>query len=127
MFEMPCLMGKYRQQFPMGILGQKVIGDADGTEKRKLQHKGIFGCALGRFVIHFDPPHLFPASFQQLQNILFQLSFLKFLPLLLFIYPFFMVYPYYKISKITYAEAILGDLWQDKLKATIKRWRRYSL
>ncbi len=59
--------------------------------------------------------------------LLFQLSFLKFLPLLLFIYPFFIVYPYYKISKITYAEAILGDLWQDKLKATIKRWRRYSL
>lgn len=59
--------------------------------------------------------------------LMYILSFAKFIPLLLFVYPFFMLFPYYKICKVTFAEAMLGDLWQDKLKASIKRWRRYTL
>ena len=62
-----------------------------------------------------------------LRYLMFILSFLKFIPLMLFIYPCFMIYPYYKICRVTFAEAMLGDLWQDKLRASIKRWRRYSL
>ncbi len=57
----------------------------------------------------------------------FHLTFVKFIPLFVFIYPLFVVYPYYKICKVTFAEEILGDYWQDKLRATVRRWRRYSL
>ena len=57
----------------------------------------------------------------------FHLTFVKFIPLFILIYPFFVVYPYYKTCKVTLSEEILGDYWQDKLKASVRRWRRYSL
>lgn len=56
----------------------------------------------------------------------FTLSFVKFIPTLVFVYPIFVVYPYFQICYIILMEDILGDYWQDKMPGMIKRWRKYS-
>ena len=62
-----------------------------------------------------------------MKYLMFMLSFAKFVPFFILIQPIFIVYPYYKICLVTFAEEILGDYWQDKMAASIRRWRRYSL
>lgn len=59
--------------------------------------------------------------------IYFMLSFAKFIPAMLFIYPFFGIYPFYRMCYIVLMEDILGDYWQDKMPGMIKRWRKYSV
>lgn len=58
--------------------------------------------------------------------IFFMLSFVKFTPTLVFVYPIFVIYPYFEICYIILMEDILGDYWQDKMSGMIKRWRKYS-
>ncbi|MBR1423719.1 MAG: hypothetical protein IJ571_09810 [Ruminococcus sp.] len=62
-----------------------------------------------------------------MRYLMFVLSFAKFVPLFILIQPIFIVYPYYKVCLVTFAEDILGDYWQDKMSASIRRWRRFSL
>ena len=62
---------------------------------------------------------------QHYRYISFLMSFAKFLPALLLVYPFFVIYPYFKTSYIVFIQDIMGDYWQDKMPAIIKRWRKY--
>lgn len=55
----------------------------------------------------------------------FILSFIKFLPLCLFIYPIFVVIPYFMFSYVVFIKDIMGDYWQDKLPAMIQRWEKH--
>lgn len=57
---------------------------------------------------------------------MFLLSFVKFLPALLLVYPFFTIFPYFMICYILLMEDFLGDYRQDKMPAMIKRWRKYQ-
>ena len=58
--------------------------------------------------------------------ILFKLSFLKFVPLLIFFYPLFLLEPYYTMCSCAFAEDIMGNYWQDKSPAMIQRWNKYA-
>ena len=60
------------------------------------------------------------------QYIRFMLSFVKYLPLLLLFYPWFMLEPYYKMSCCAFAESVMGNYWQDKYPAMIQRWNKYA-
>ena len=54
------------------------------------------------------------------------LSFAKFLPLLVLVYPLFIFVPYYRASQAVLAEEIMGSYWHDKLPAMVKRWNKYA-
>lgn len=56
----------------------------------------------------------------------FVFSFLKFIPLLLFVYPVFVLVPYYVFSRLTFIEDIMGIYWQDKMPAMIQRWKKHA-
>ncbi|MBR4555116.1 MAG: hypothetical protein IKO27_05925 [Ruminococcus sp.] len=56
----------------------------------------------------------------------FVLSFVKYLPALLLFYPIYVLEPYYKMSCCVLAEEFMGDYWQDKYPAMIKRWNKYA-
>lgn len=51
--------------------------------------------------------------------------YIKFLPLLLLVYPYFAVYPYFRVSYALFMRELLGDRNQDKLPGMIKRWKKY--
>lgn len=57
--------------------------------------------------------------------IFFILSFVKYVPSFVFIYPIFAFYPYFKICYILYMEDNLGTYCQDKMPGMIKRWKKY--
>lgn len=54
------------------------------------------------------------------------LSFAIYLPAMLAIYPIFLFVPYYRLTMMTFAKEVMGDYWQDKLPAMIKRWNKYA-
>lgn len=54
------------------------------------------------------------------------LSFVVYLPLMLLIYPIFVVYPFWAASYCTMVKDIMGDYWQDKMPAMIRRWQKYQ-
>ncbi len=54
------------------------------------------------------------------------LSFAKYIPLLLLIYPYFVFEPYFKMTFIAFAEDVMRSYWQDKYPAMIKRWNKYA-
>ncbi|MBQ8965083.1 MAG: hypothetical protein IJ063_00720 [Ruminococcus sp.] len=55
----------------------------------------------------------------------FMLHFAMFLPAMLLIYPFFVVYPYFKVSYSLFMYEMLGDKNHDKMPGMIKRWKKY--
>lgn len=55
----------------------------------------------------------------------FMAYFIKFVPALLLVYPYFAVYPYLKVSYALFMRELLGDRNQDKLPGMIKRWKKY--
>ncbi len=52
-------------------------------------------------------------------------SFLPLVPLVLLIYPFFLIYPYWAVSYNSMIKDIMGDYWQDKMPSMIRRWQKY--
>ena len=60
-----------------------------------------------------------------LKYISFLASFVKFLPLIILVYPVFAIYPYFKVCYVTFMEDILGDYRRDKMPGMIKRWKKY--
>lgn len=56
---------------------------------------------------------------------MFLLSFCIYIPTIVFIYPVFAIYPYFQICYTVLMEEILGEYWQDKMPAMIKRWKKY--
>lgn len=54
------------------------------------------------------------------------LSFVPYLPLLVLVYPIFLFVPFYRLTMMSLAREIMGDYWQDKLPAMIKRWNKYA-
>lgn len=52
-------------------------------------------------------------------------KFILLLPLVLLVYPVFVLYPYYKICYTLLIDELLGDFKQDKMPGMIKRWRKY--
>ena len=53
------------------------------------------------------------------------LSFMIYVPLLLMIYPFFLVYPFWAASYNIMIKDIMGSYWQDKMPSMIRRWEKY--
>ncbi|MBQ8119760.1 MAG: hypothetical protein IJ172_03160 [Ruminococcus sp.] len=53
------------------------------------------------------------------------LSFVVYLPLMVLIYPIFVLYPFWAASYDTLIKDIMGDYWQDKMPAMIRRWQKY--
>lgn len=53
------------------------------------------------------------------------LSFAVYLPLMVLIYPIFVLYPFWAASYDTLIKDIMGDYWQDKMPAMIRRWQKY--
>ncbi|MBR6044235.1 MAG: DUF975 family protein [Ruminococcus sp.] len=53
-------------------------------------------------------------------------SFVKYIPLMLLIYPIFAIEPYIRVSFAMLAKDIMGSYWQDKYPAMIKRWSKYA-
>ena len=51
--------------------------------------------------------------------------FVKFLPTLIFVYPIFAFYPYFKVSYSLFMREMLGDRSTDKLPGMIRRWKKY--
>ena len=62
---------------------------------------------------------------KHVRYITFVASYLKFLPFMLLIYPFFGVYPYFKVSYSLFMYELLGDKNHDKMPGMIKRWKKY--
>ena len=54
------------------------------------------------------------------------LSFVVYLPLMILIYPIFVIYPFLETSYSTMVKDIMGDYWQDKVPAMIRRWQKYQ-
>ena len=54
----------------------------------------------------------------------FVIYFVKFLPTLIFVYPIFAFYPYFKVSYSLFMREMLGDRSTDKLPGMI-RWKKY--
>ncbi|WP_295152473.1 hypothetical protein [uncultured Ruminococcus sp.] len=55
----------------------------------------------------------------------FLLHFLKFLPAMVLVYPFFAIYPYFKVCYALFMYEMLGERNHDKLPGMIKRWKKY--
>lgn len=55
----------------------------------------------------------------------FMLHFVKFLPAVLLVYPFFAIYPYFKVSYSLFMYELMGNGKKDKLPGMIKRWKKY--
>lgn len=55
----------------------------------------------------------------------FILHFLKFLPAVLLVYPFFVIYPYFKVSYSLFMYELMGENRSDKMPGMIKRWKKY--
>lgn len=53
------------------------------------------------------------------------ISFVVYIPLMLLIYPVFVLYPFWAASYDTLIKDIMGDYWQDKMPAMIRRWQKY--
>ena len=53
------------------------------------------------------------------------LSFIVYIPLMLLIYPFFLVYPFWAASYNVLIRDIMGSYWQDKMPSMIRRWEKY--
>ena len=62
---------------------------------------------------------------KHLRYIVFILHFVRFLPALLLVYPFFVIYPYFKVSYSLFMFEMLGDRNHDKMPGMIKRWKKY--
>lgn len=62
---------------------------------------------------------------QHIRYITFLFSFIKYVPLLVFIYPVFVIVPYFKVCYLMMMKDILGDYWQDKMPGMVKRWKKY--
>lgn len=52
-------------------------------------------------------------------------SFAIYLPLVVFIYPFFLLYPFWAASYNIMIKEIMGSYWQDKMPSMIRRWQKY--
>ncbi len=52
------------------------------------------------------------------------LSFVIFIPAMLFIYPCLIIFPYFMDCRLILAKEIMGSYWQDKLPAMAKRWEK---
>lgn len=57
--------------------------------------------------------------------LIFLLHFAKFLPSMLLVYPFFAIYPYFKVSYSLFMYELMGDKNHDKMPGMIKRWKKY--
>ena len=55
----------------------------------------------------------------------FIFHFAKFLPAMLLVYPFFAIYPYFKVSYSLFMHELLGEHNHDKMPGMIKRWKKY--
>lgn len=55
----------------------------------------------------------------------FIVHFLRFLPAVLMVYPFFAVYPYFKVSYSLFMYELIGEKKRDKMAGMIKRWKKY--
>ena len=55
----------------------------------------------------------------------FLMHFAIFLPVMLLVYPFFLIYPYFKVSYSLFMYELLGDKNHDKMPGMIKRWKKY--
>ena len=53
-------------------------------------------------------------------------SFVMYLPLMLLIYPIFVLYPFWAASYDTMIKDIMGSYWQDKMPSMIRRWQKYQ-
>ena len=62
---------------------------------------------------------------QHIKYLSFLFSFVKFIPLLLLVYPIYGIHPYYKVCYILFMEDIMGDYHRDKMPGMIKRWKKY--
>lgn len=62
---------------------------------------------------------------KHVRYISFLAGYLKFLPFMVLIYPFFGVYPYFKVSYSLFMYELLGDKNHDKIPGMIKRWKKY--
>ncbi|MBR1862794.1 MAG: hypothetical protein IJ806_01730 [Ruminococcus sp.] len=56
----------------------------------------------------------------------FLFHFVRYLPLLLLVYPFFLIYPYFTVSYTLLIDEILGDYRQDKMPGMVRRWRKHQ-
>ena len=45
---------------------------------------------------------------------------------MLLVYPFFLVYPYFKLSYALFMSEMLGDKNKDRMPGMIKRWKKYQ-
>ena len=54
------------------------------------------------------------------------ISFVVYIPLLILIYPIFVVYPFWAASYDTMIKDIMGSYWQDKMPSMIRRWQKYQ-
>lgn len=62
---------------------------------------------------------------QHYKYIRFVLSYIKYIPLLFFVYPIYILFPYFMLGYTVFVKDIMGDYWQDKMPAMIKRWKKY--
>ena len=56
----------------------------------------------------------------------FLFYFVRFVPAMLLVYPFFLVYPYFKLSYALFMSEMLGDKNNDRMPGMIKRWKKYQ-
>jgi hypothetical protein len=63
---------------------------------------------------------------QHMRYIGFLVSFIKFLPLAVLIYPALAIEPVFRMSEMAFAQDVMGNYWQDKMPAMIHRWRKYA-
>ena len=54
------------------------------------------------------------------------ISFVVYVPLLILIYPIFVLYPFWAASYDTMIKDIMGSYWQDKMPSMIRRWQKYQ-
>lgn len=52
-------------------------------------------------------------------------SFFVYIPLLLLVFPIFLLYPFWAASYDVLIKDIMGNYWQDKMPAMIRRWQKY--
>ena len=52
-------------------------------------------------------------------------SFAIYLPLVVLVYPFFLLYPFWAASYNIMIKEIMGSYWQDKMPSMIRRWQKY--
>lgn len=59
------------------------------------------------------------------QYLIFLLHFVRYLPVMLLVYPFFLIYPYFKVSYSLFMWELMGEKGRDKVSGMIKRWKKY--